>query len=175
MLRIRLAHRKRRFRVPGPRQDSNRPARAGRFRLSLSDMLAKTPVPAPSGFVPCDPLRQARLSLSCLESMTDAKRGGLPWGSFQLYCLEPFAEHSRRDDSEFAASWYEGISCAREMLGTSDGEAAEAALRKIVLDPECWEEETGLRYPKRRPWSGKTDWCAISEMGAVLSALNRMV
>ena len=138
-------------------------------------MLAKIPPQAPTGFVPFDPLRQARLSLSYLESMTDAKRGFLPWGTCQVYCLEPFAEHSRRDDSEYAASWYEGISCAREMLGADDGARAEEALRALVLDPECWEEETGLRYPKRRPWSGKTDWCTISEMGTVLSALNRMV
>jgi hypothetical protein len=43
------------------------------------------------------------------------------------------------------------------------------------LDPECWEENTELRFPKRRPWSGKVDWCAISETGTVLSALNRMI
>ena len=138
-------------------------------------MLAKATSPISSGFVPFDPLHQARLSLSFLTAMTDSRRGSLPWGTCSVYNLEPFAEHSRRDDAEFAASWYEGISCAREMTGSDDGAKVEADLRKIVLDPDCWEEQTGLRYPKRRPWSSKTDWCAISEMGTVLSALNRMV
>ena len=48
-------------------------------------------------------------------------------------------------------------------------------LRAIVLDPACWEESTGLRYPARRPWTGDVDYCTISEMGPVLSALNRMI
>ena len=62
------------------------------------------------------------------------------------------------------------------MLGFPErGAKTEAALRKIVLDPACWEKSTGLRFPKRRPWTGDDDYCTLSEMGPVLSALNRMV
>ncbi|MBQ7666415.1 MAG: hypothetical protein IJS46_00255 [Kiritimatiellae bacterium] len=138
-------------------------------------MLAKASTPVNSGFVAFDPLHQAGLSLSFLESMADSRLSSLPWGTIRAYRPEPYAEHSRRDDSEFAASWYEGISCAREMLGTADGAKTEANLRKIVLDPKCWDDATGLRFPKKRPWSGGAEWCAISEMAPVLSALNRMI
>lgn len=138
-------------------------------------MTSKPKAGRASGFKHFDPLYQAGLSLDHLASMTDAKLGHLPWGQVQAFSQLPFAEHTRQDDAEFAATWYEGISCAREMLGTDRGADVEAALRAIVLDPACWEEETGLRYPARRPWSGDTDYCAISEMGPVLSALNRMI
>ena len=105
-----------------------------------------------SGYRVFDPLRQAALSLDFLEGMSDGKLGGLPWGEVLPYVLVPFAEHSRRDDAELAAAWYEGVSCAREMLGFPErGAKTEAALRAIVLDPACWEKSTGLRFPKREP------------------------
>ena len=139
-------------------------------------------MPAPKKTTPAagyrvfDPLRQAALSLDFLEAMSDAKLGGLPWGEVLPYVVAPFAEHARRDDAELAAAWYEGVSCAREMLGFPErGAKAEAAARRIVLDPACWEKATGLRFPKRRPWTGDDDYCTLSEMGPVLSALNRMV
>lgn len=122
-----------------------------------------------------DPLRQARLSLEHLTAMTDPALGHLPWGTVNAYIPVPFAEHSRRDDAEFAATWYEGISCAREILRTNDGLDVEKALRGIVLDPDCWDGATGLRFPKRRAWTGDIDYATISEMTPVLSALNRMI
>lgn len=138
-------------------------------------MIQKTKAVRTPGFKHFDPLRQAGLSLDHLTAMTDPRLGHLPWGQVQAFSLLPFAEHTRQDDAEFAATWYEGISCAREMLGTDRGADVQAALREIVLDPVCWEESTGLRYPARRPWTGETDYCTISEMGPVLSALNRMI
>jgi len=138
-------------------------------------MIPKTKAVRTPGFKHFDPLHQAALSLDHLTAMTDAKLGHLPWGQVQAFSLLPFAEHTRQDDAEFAATWYEGISCAREMLGTDRGADVQAALRRIVLDPACWEESTGLRYPARRPWTGEADYCTISEMGPVLSALNRMI
>ena len=139
---------------------------------------AMSPTPSASRslrYRPFDPLRQAALSLDHLLAMTDPKLGHLPYGHAQPYVLQPFAEHSRQDDAEFAATWYEGISCAREMLGTDRGKDVEDALRALVLDPACWEDATGLRYPARRPWTGDDDYCALSEMGPVLSALDRMI
>ena len=118
-------------------------------------MIPKTKAARTPGFKHFDPLYQAGLSLDHLTSMTDAKLGHLPWGRVLAFSQLPFAEHSRQDDAEFAATWYEGISCAREMLGTDRGADVEAALRAIVLDPACWEESTGLRYPARRPWTGE--------------------
>ena len=138
-------------------------------------MTPRHSAPRSAGFQPFDPLKQAGLSVDFLTAMTDRRLGFLPYGQIQPYGLNPFAEHVRQDDAEFAATWYEGLSCAREMLGTDRGKDVEEALRAAVLDPACWEEETGLRFPARRPWTGEYDYCALSEMGPVLSALNRMV
>ena len=107
--------------------------------------------------------------------MVDEKLGGLPYGEVLPYVLAPFAEHTRRDDAELAAEWYEGLSCCRELLGTDEGKEQEAKMRALVLDPACWEKKTGLRFPSRRPWTGPDDYCALPELGPVLSALNRML
>ncbi len=123
-----------------------------------------------------DPLRNAALSLRFLTGMVDRKLGCLPYGTVQPWITTPFAEHSRQDDAENAATWYEGISCARAMLGTDDGKDVEDALRAIVLDPACWDKDTGLRFPPRRPWSDTPfDYCVVTEMRPVLSALVRMI
>ena len=130
----------------------------------------------PAGYRVFDPLRQAALSLDFLEGMCDERLGGLPWGQVLPFVVAPFAEHTRRDDAELAAAWYEGVSCAREMLGFPErGAKAEKALREIVLDPACWEKSSGLRFPKKRDWTGESDYCALSEAGPVLSALDRMI
>ena len=130
----------------------------------------------PAGYRVFDPLRQAALSLDFLEGMCDERLGGLPWGQVLPFVVAPFAEHTRRDDAELAAAWYEGVSCAREMLGFPErGAKAEKALREILLDPACWEKSSGLRFPKRREWTGESDYCALSEAGPVLSALDRMI
>ena len=82
-------------------------------------MIPKTKAVRTPGFKHFDPLHQAALSLDHLTAMTDPKLGHLPWGQVQAFSLLPFAEHTRQDDAEFAATWYEGISCAREMLTTA--------------------------------------------------------
>lgn len=138
-------------------------------------MIPKAKVSVGATFRHFDPLHHARLALEHLTGMTDPKLGFLPYGQVLAYATVPFAEHSRQDDAEFAASWFEGISCAREMLGTEEGKDVEDALRAMVLDPACWDAKTGLRFPKKRAWTGPYDYATISEMAPVLSALNRMI
>lgn len=136
------------------------------------------PVPrnrAAAVYRPFDPLRHALLALRHLKAMSDPALGGLPYGTVEPYRTVPFAEHTRRDDSEYVASWLEGLSCAREMTGSTEADDAIAALRAILLDPACWDDATGIRYPSRRSWTGPTDYCTVSECGAVLSALARLV
>ncbi len=128
----------------------------------------------PPKFKRFDLKAHASLSLDYLTGMVDRALGCLPYGEVMPYTAKPFAEHTRQDDSEHIASWYEGISCAREILQTKRGRDVEEALRKQLLE-EGWEESTGLRYPTRRPWTGDTDYCVLSEMSVVLSALNRML
>lgn len=129
-----------------------------------------------ASFKTFDPLRNVALSLRFLTGMVDRRLGCLPYGTVQPWVTTPFAEHSRQDDAENAATWYEGISCARAMLGTEDGKDVEDALRALVIDPSCWDEVTGLRFPTRRPWSeSDLDYCVVTEMRPVLSALVRML
>ncbi len=104
--------------------------------------------------------------------MTDPNFGHLPYGVVVPFNNPPFAEHNRVDDAELVASWYEGLSCVREMVGTKQGEEVEAALFDKLLN-EGWDEKSKLRFPVRRPWSGPVDYCMIPEMATVLSALNR--
>lgn len=123
-----------------------------------------------------DPLRSVALSLRFLTGMVDRKLGCLPYGTVQPWITAPFAEHSRQDDAEHAATWFDAISCAREMLGTDAGQDVQDALREIVLDPECWDKQSGLRFPRRRPWSDTPfDYCVVTEQGPVLAALARML
>ncbi len=126
----------------------------------------------PSEFKPFEPLEHANLSINYLTEMTDAKLGYLPYGVVVPFKNPPFAEHNRIDDALLVPSWYEGLSCAREMAGSERGAAVEEALLNKLLG-EGWDDNSGLRFPVRRPWSGKMDYCLISEMATVLSALNR--
>ncbi len=118
-----------------------------------------------------DPLEGARLSVEYLSRMTDASLGHLPYWLVAPMQRPAFAEHCRVDDSELVASWYEGLSSAREMAGTSEGEKVETALLKHVLHKAAWGPE-GLRFHVPRPWIDVA-YCTFHEMGYVLSALNR--
>lgn len=127
----------------------------------------------PAEYQRFDPLKSAKLSLHYLTSMTDPALGHLPYWLVAPVQNPAFAEHCRVDDAELAASWYEGLSCVREMLGTSEGGDVEAALRSHVLNPDAWGPQ-GLRFHASRPWIDLV-YCSFHEMGYVLSALNRML
>ena len=131
-------------------------------------------ITTPSEYDAFRPVENAKLSLLFLTRMTDAAYGHLPYSLFAPMHDTPFAEHGRRDDAEMVASWYEGISCAREILATDDGADVEKALRKLLLE-EGWDEASGLRFPVSRPWSGTLEYTLIAETAIILSALNRMV
>lgn len=121
-----------------------------------------------------DPLEQASLSLNFLTQMTDPALQSLPYGFVAPFNNPPFAEHNRVDDAELVASWYEGLSCAREILGTNMGADIEESLHNQLVKTG-WDEKSGLRFPVRRPWFDDLDYCVLSEMASVLSALNRAV
>ena len=137
----------------------------------LDDIMIQKAV-KPSDFKSFDPLEHASLSIDFLTQMTDSALGSLPYGFVSPLHNPPYAEHGRIDDAELIASWYEGLSCAREVLGTSKGADVEEALYGQLVDTG-WDAESGLRFPVRRAWSGPTDYCVLSEMAIVLSALNR--
>jgi len=123
-------------------------------------------------FQPFEPLRSAELAVNYLSQMTDPALGHLPYWLVGLMHNPAFAEHSRVDDAELVASWYEGLSCAREMLGASaKGAEVEEALLKQLLKPSTWGPH-GLRFPEPQPWN-ELIYATFHEMGYVLSALNR--
>lgn len=124
-------------------------------------------------FKPFEPLEHAALALNYLTQMTDSALDCLPYGLTAPFCNPPFAEHNRIDDAELVASWLEGISCCREMLGTNKGADVEESLANLLLK-QGWDAASGLRFPVRRPWSPELEYCVIPEMAAVLSALNRI-
>lgn len=134
--------------------------------MSLS---AKTSRPAE--YQRFEPLTNAKLAVHYLTNMTDPELGFLPYWLVAPMQNPAFAEHCRVDDAELVASWYEGLSCAREMLGTTDGADVEEALLAHVLDPTAWGPH-GLRFQPERPWI-ELSYCTFHEMGYVLSALNR--
>lgn len=126
----------------------------------------------PTDFEAFDPVFHASLSLNYLTKMTDASLGYLPYWLVSLHNGPAFAEHCRVDDAELVASWYEGLSCAREILQTSEGADVEQALLGKLLS-EGWDTESGFRFPVKRPWSAPLTYCTFHEMAYVLSALNR--
>ena len=128
----------------------------------------------PTEFKSFDPLEHASLSIDFLTQMTDASLQNLPYGFVSPLSSPPFAEHNRIDDAELIASWYEGLSCARELIGTSKGADVEENLYHQLVKTG-WDDQSHLRFPVRRPWSDDLDYCLISEMAIVLSALNRAV
>lgn len=123
-------------------------------------------------FVAFNAIEHVEASLNYLTKMTDAKLGHLPYWFVSLNGGPAFAEHNRIDDAELVASWYEGISSAREILKTHDGADVELALYDKLIK-EGWDAKSGLRFPIQRPWSPELTYCTIYEQAYVLSALVR--
>ncbi|MBO7299609.1 MAG: hypothetical protein J6V41_07390 [Kiritimatiellae bacterium] len=125
-------------------------------------------------FVAFNAIEHVEASLNYLTKMTDAKLGYLPYWFVSLSGGPAFAEHNRIDDAELVASWYEGISSAREILKTHNGAEVEQALYDKLIK-EGWDSKTGLRFPIQRPWSPELTYCTIHEQAYVLSALVRAI
>lgn len=125
-------------------------------------------------FVAFNAVEHVEASLNYLTKMTDAKLGHLPYWFVSLSGGPAFAEHNRIDDAELVASWYEGISSAREILNTHNGADVELALYE-KLTSDGWDSKTGLRFPIKREWSPELTYCSIQEQAYVLSALVRAI
>ncbi|MBP3544022.1 MAG: hypothetical protein J6J86_07315 [Lachnospiraceae bacterium] len=116
-----------------------------------------------------DPVNVAELAINYLTGMTDEANDYLPYWLVLPHKKPAEAAHCKVDDAELVASWFEGISCAREVAGTEAGAEQQAAFRRHLM--QSWGEH-GLRYHKKYPWT-QTLHASFHEMGYVLSALNR--
>lgn len=116
-----------------------------------------------------DPVNVARLAINYLTNMTDDANDYLPYWLVLPHKKPAEAAHCKVDDAELVASWFEGISCAREIVGTEEGAKEQAAFRRHLM--KSWGEH-GLRYHTKYPWT-HTMHASFHEMGYILSALNR--
>lgn len=116
-----------------------------------------------------DPVNVASLAINYLTSMTDEANDYLPYWLILPHKKPAEAAHCKVDDAELVASWYEGLSCAREVVGTEKGKEQQEAFRRHLM--KSWGEH-GLRYHEKYPWT-HTMHASFHEMGYVLSALNR--
>ena len=116
-----------------------------------------------------DPVNVAELAINYLTQMTDDANDYLPYWLVLPHKKPAEAAHCKVDDAELVASWFEGISCAREVAGTEVGAEHQAAFRRHLM--KSWGEH-GLRYHEKYPWT-HTMHASFHEMGYVLSALNR--
>ena len=116
-----------------------------------------------------DPIEVANNAMNYLTSMTDEEFDYLPYWLLLPHKKPAEAAHCKVDDAELVASWFEGLSCLREMTGKDFGAEHQAAFRRHLM--KAWGEH-GLRYHTKYPWT-HTMHASFHEMGYVLSALNR--
>ena len=122
-----------------------------------------------ANFKAFDPVHVAELAINYLKNMTDDANDYLPYWLVLPHKKPAEAAHCKVDDAELVASWFEGMSCAREIVGTEDGAKQQAGFRRHLM--KSWGEH-GLRYHEKYPWT-HTMHASFHEMGYVLSALNR--
>ena len=118
-----------------------------------------------------DLTQSARLVLGYMTSMVDPAYDNLPYWLVLPHKKPAEAAHCRVDDAELVGSWYEGIDCARKVLGTQEGADVQASFRRHVL--KSWGAH-GLRFHEDYPWSN-TNHSSFHEMGYILPALNKMI
>ena len=80
-----------------------------------------------------DPVDVAEKAINYLTQMTDKANDYLPYWLILPHKKPAEAAHCKVDDAELVASWFEGISCAREITGNEIGakEQAYALLRAV--------------------------------------------
>lgn len=105
-----------------------------------------------------------------LTSMVDEKYHYLPYWYVQVNEAPAYARHTRVDDAELVASWYEAIVSIRKILGEDKKmKEVEEGFKYHLL--KSWGPK-GLRYHEDYPWSN-TNHSSFHEMAYILGALNR--
>ena len=117
-----------------------------------------------------EPLENARLVHHYITNMVDKAEDNLPYWLLLPNKKPAEAAHCRVDDAELVGSWYEGLCCAMEMLGTNDGDDVKQSLRRHLM--KSWGEH-GLRFCEPYPWT-HTVHASFHEMGYILPALNKI-
>ena len=115
-----------------------------------------------------DLLQSARLVHHYITHMVDPAQDNLPYWLLLPNKKPAEAAHCRVDDAELVGSWYEGLTCAMKMLGTTDGDDVKQSLRRHLM--RSWGEH-GLRFCEPYPWT-HTVHASFHEMGYILPALN---
>ena len=110
----------------------------------------------------------ARLVHHYITHMVDKAQDNLPYWLLLPNKKPAEAAHCRVDDAELVGSWYEGLCCAMEMLGTTEGDDVKQSLRRHLM--RSWGEH-GLRFCESYPWT-HTVHASFHEMGYILPALN---
>ncbi|NMP36521.1 MAG: hypothetical protein GX051_00120 [Clostridiales bacterium] len=103
-----------------------------------------------------------------ITSMVDEAQDNLPYWLLLPNKKPAEAAHCRVDDAELVGSWYEGLVCAMQVLGTDEGEDIKQSLRRHIM--KSWGEH-GLRFCEKYPWT-HTVHSSFHEMGYILPALN---
>ena len=117
-----------------------------------------------------DPLQNAALVHHYITNMVDKAQDNLPYWLLLPNKKPAEAAHCRVDDAELVGSWYEGLCCAMEMLGTMDGDDVKQSLRRHLM--KSWGAH-GLRFCEPYPWT-HTVHASFHEMGYILPALNKI-
>ena len=117
-----------------------------------------------------DPLECTRLVHHYITNMVDKAEDNLPYWLLLPNKKPAEAAHCRVDDAELVGSWYEGLVCCMEILGTDVGADVKASLRRHLM--RSWGEH-GLRFCEKYPWT-HTVHASFHEMGYILPALNRI-
>ena len=115
-----------------------------------------------------DLLQSAALVHHYITNMVDKAQDNLPYWLLLPNKKPAEAAHCRVDDAELVGSWYEGLCCAMEMLGTTEGDDVKQSLRRHLM--RSWGEH-GLRFCEPYPWT-HTVHSSFHEMGYILPALN---
>ena len=115
-----------------------------------------------------DPVESARLVHHYITNMVDPAYDYLPYWLLLPNKKPAEAAHCRVDDAELVGSWYEGLTYAMRMLGTTEGEEVRAGLRRHLM--KSWGEH-GLRFCEKYPWT-HTVHSSFHEMGYILPAIN---
>ncbi|MBR5618107.1 MAG: hypothetical protein IKW76_00060 [Clostridia bacterium] len=115
-----------------------------------------------------DPRENTALVHHYITSMVDPAYDNLPYWLLLPNKKPAEAAHCRVDDAELVGSWYEGLVCAMQVLGTADGDDVKQSLRRHLM--RSWGEH-GLRFCEPYPWT-HTVHASFHEMGYILPALN---
>ncbi|HBL40357.1 MAG TPA: hypothetical protein DDY98_01830 [Ruminococcaceae bacterium] len=103
-----------------------------------------------------------------ITNMVDKAQDNLPYWLLLPNKKPAEAAHCRVDDAELVGSWYEGLTCAMRVLGTTQGDEVKQSLRRHLM--KSWGEH-GLRFCEKYPWT-HTVHASFHEMGYILPALN---